>query len=395
MSTATRTSNGRPALQPAQPVAPAGKRRMGMLYAAAESLDLSYVFADTVVRYLVAVLPAASRELHGWHARAAAIPDPSLRATALQALRKRGNIEGAALFATLAPAAHRRAALCALIALQSAYNYLDGLSELPSEDPAANADQLHQALVAALSPGAPHPDYYAHNPHRDDGGYLHALLDGCRDALSRLPSYATVAPVALTAAGRIVDFQVLNLSEVDGGHAGMRRWATDATPSASALHWWETAAGAGSSLALHALIAAAADPHLDPWEARQIDAAYFPWAGALHSLLDSLVDCREDHQQGRLSLLGYYPSPTDAAIKLSRLATHARGLAVRLPNPHAHRVIVTAMCSYYLSAPECDTADAQTITRALTGAMGLPLNVAIVMFRSRRVFHTLTQRTYT
>jgi hypothetical protein len=53
-------------------------------------------------------------------------------------------------------------------------------------------------------------------------------------------------------------------------------------------------------------------------------------------------------------------------------------------------VIVTAMCSYYLSAPECDTVEAQIITRALTRALGLPLNLAIAMFRARRLLATLT-----
>ena len=93
----------------------------------------------------------------------------------------------------------------------------------------------------------------------------------------------------------------------------------------------------------------------------------------MHSLLDSLVDRAEDHENGQPSLLGYYRSPTDAASSLHRLAAHARDLAAALRNPHAHRVILTAMCSYYLSAPECHTADARAVTRALTDALGLPL----------------------
>ena len=67
----------------------------------------------------------------------------------------------------------------------------------------------------------------------------------------------------------------------------------------------------------------------------------------------------------------------------------------RLPNPQAHRVIATAMCSYYLSAPECDTAEAQAVTSALIRALGLPLSGAIVMFRARRLFRGATHRPYT
>jgi tetraprenyl-beta-curcumene synthase len=362
---------------------------------AAKHLQLPYAFADTVLRYLLLVSPSVTRELSSWRAQAGNIPNPNLRRYALEALRKRGNIEGAALFATLAPAAYRRRTVRAVVAFQTAYNYLDALSEQPSDDPVLNGDQLHQALLRALCPGAAHPDYYAHNPDRGDGGYLTAILDACSDAVAELPSYAALAPTTREAAARIVDFQALNLTEDQGGHEALERWATDLTPAHSGLEWWETAAAAGSSLAVHALIAAAAHPRLEESDARDLDCAYFPWIGGLHSLLDSLVDRSEDHDKGQRSLLDYYRSPTDAAIRLAGLATRARGATESLPDAHAHRVIVTAMCSYYLSAPQCDTREARMISNRLTEAFGLPLSVAILMFRSRRLLHTLTHRTYT
>jgi len=374
MSTATRTSNGHASM---------GVR--------ATRLELACAFAAIVGRYLLAVLPSARRELAHWRMRAGEIPNVELRRTASRALGKRGNIEGAALFATLAPAVSRRRTVRALVAFQTAYNYLDTLSELPSEDPVANGERLHQALRVALQPGAEHPDYYAYNPDRDDGGYLTAIVDACRQAVAGLPSYPLLAPRMLEAAARIVDFQALNRNEDQGGHHALERWAREVTPAAGGLTWWETAAGAGSSLTVHALIAAAAsDPHIDGWDAREIDRAYFPWIGALHTLLDSLVDRHEDRESGRPSLLSYYQSPTHEATRLADLATGARDSIACLPSPQAHRVIVTAMCSYYLSAPECDTVEAQIITRALTRALGLPLNLAIAMFRARRLLATLT-----
>jgi hypothetical protein len=53
------------------------------------------------------------------------------------------------------------------------------------------------------------------------------------------------------------------------------------------------------------------------------------------------------------------------------------------------------MCSYYLSAPQCYTAEAQTITRNLKRTLGSPLAVAIALFRARRMAATLTLGTYT
>jgi tetraprenyl-beta-curcumene synthase len=397
VSTRTHTNNGHASAHTRAGVASSAGRPLGTLAALAEPLELPRAFAETVLRYLTLVLPLVARELAHWRTRAAEIPDPGLRGAASDALRKRGNIEGAALFATLAPGASRRASIRALVALQTAYNYLDALSEMPSETPAANAEQLHRALLLALSPGAAHVDYYAYveNAPGGDAGYLTGLVDACRDALATLPSYEVIAPLARAATARIVDFQTLNLSEAQGGHDALQAWALEATPDASRLQWWETAAAAGSSLGVHALIATAGQRDLDGWEASCIERVYFPWAGALHSLLDSVVDRGEDHDRGQRSLVGYYPSATYAAARMSGLASRTGGAIDRLANADAHRVIVTAMCSYYLSAPQCATFESQAITRALTRELGVPLNVAIVMFRVMRAAHALTGRTYT
>jgi hypothetical protein len=58
----------------------------------------------TTVRYGFSILPGVTRELAHWRALAGEIPDPALRRLALRALDKRGNMQGAALFAVLAPA---------------------------------------------------------------------------------------------------------------------------------------------------------------------------------------------------------------------------------------------------------------------------------------------------
>jgi tetraprenyl-beta-curcumene synthase len=392
MSTATHTENGR-VERVSLDEAPDLASPPPLLIS--QDLQFVRVFGETVLIYLLRVLPQVRTELAHWRVAAAEIPDLTLRRAAAQALQKRGNIEGAALFATMAPSQHRRNTVRALVALQTAYNYLDALSERPSEDPIANADQLHQALLIALRPGTEHVDYYAHNKERSDGGYLTAILDNCQTALAGLPSYPALAPTARFAAARILDFQALNQPKAHGGHEALKRWATEAAPAGTAPSWWETAAAAGSSLSVHALIAAAADPHLDPDAARDIDRAYFPWTGALHSLLDSLVDRDEDHRNGQPSLIGYYKSPTDAALRLQTLALRGRAASEPLPCPQAHRVILTAMCAYYLSAPECHTAESQTIARTLTRALGPSLNIAIAMFRARRLVSALTDPTYT
>jgi tetraprenyl-beta-curcumene synthase len=360
--------------------------------AALEGLALAGAFASTVARYLLLVLPQARGEMRRWENAALRIPDTGLRWVAEQALAKRGNIEGAALLATLAPASHRSATVRALVAFQSAYNYLDALSELGSPDPRANANQLHQALLVALDPTQREHDYYLHNPRSEDGGYLSGMLDACRHAVLALPSYRTVADQARLAAKRIVDFQTLNRARGEGGHAALESWAGQI--DSGGLTWWEAAAGAGSSLAVHALIASAADRHLEPVDAAEIYSAYSYRVGALHSLLDSLVDRGEDDQQGRQSLLEHYSNPAHMQVGLHSLATGSRKATRHLDHADTHRVILTAMCSYYLSAPECETPEGHAVTATITDALGFSLSAAIALFRVRRRAHTLTGRTY-
>jgi tetraprenyl-beta-curcumene synthase len=292
-------------------------------------------------------------------------------------------MEGAALFAVLAPASRRRETVRALVAFQTAYNYLDTLCEQRSADPVANGRELHRALLVALDPAASHVDYYARHPQREDGGFLVALVDTCRAALAALPSHAAVATGAVAAAERIVGFQSLNLTERQGGHEGLERWARRGTPDLSGLAWWQTAGAAGSSLAVHALIATAARSGVTPREVAAIEAAYFPSICALHSLLDSLVDVAEDERAGQRNLLSYHASPQQAAFAMRILARRASEAVDGLPDERHHRVILTAMAGHYLSSPEARTPCARPIAANAAAGLGPLLGPVLVLFKAR------------
>ena len=357
-------------------------------------LQLSCVFASTVTIYLASVLPIARREMGHWAGRVGAIPEVALKRAAVDALHKRGNIEGAALFATLAPADHGAAATRALVAFQAAYNYLDALSEQPGPQPYENSRRLHEALSAALGADVDASSFYsAHPGGDDDAGLLTDLVGRCRSACAELPSFQTVAPAARHAAERIVDFQSLNMPDPVGGIERLQRWATEGVPPGFDVSWWELAAASGSSLAVHALLAAAADPALSAHDVAQIEACYFPWGGALHSLLDSLVDREEDRDKHQRSLLDNYVK-TQVPDRLAVLGARALRASETVPQPAAQRVILTAMCSYYLSAPQSRTAEGHAVRGALSGVFGAPLRVALGMFAAKRLVHRLTPGAY-
>ena len=178
-----------------------------------------------VSRELTWGLPSTAREVARWRARAAAIPDAALRADALEAIeRKRGNIDGAVLFSTIA---RRRsiALLRLLVAFEVLADYLDCTSERGAFVGVRNGRQLHRALIEALEPNAALSDYYSSHPWRDDGGFLAALVHTCREACARLPSYDVVQPSVARATALA---QVLALNhEEDAERRDMllRAWA--------------------------------------------------------------------------------------------------------------------------------------------------------------------------
>lgn len=320
------------------------------------------------------------------------IPDPALRRLALEALEdKRGNLEGAAAFAALASKESRPFVVKALVACQAICDYLDLLSEQASPDPIANGYKLHEALIVATARGEPHRDYYTHHPHGEDGGYLVALVDTARTALSALPSVASVRESIGRAAERIAVYQSFNHGDARGSYELFERWARRSNPSCAGLRPWEAAVGSGSTLAVLALIASAADPRLDSSTAEEIDQAYFPWIGSLHSLLDSLVDHEEDIAVDGRALVGYYASPGDAAARMGRIADESLCRAAALPEGRRHALILAAMTSFYICELEGSASPhAQLVAPSVLGAIGGLATPSMAVLNARRSFRRIS-----
>jgi tetraprenyl-beta-curcumene synthase len=343
-------------------------------------------FAQAIAVYVGRTVPGARRELAGLRRRARAVPDPVLRYQALRSLEKEGNMLGAALFAIFAPSRRHDAAVRALVRFQAAYNYLDVLCEQPSEDPVANGRRLHEGLLAALGEAQAGRDPYAFHPREQDGGFLAALILGCADELSELPSFPLVRARALAAARRIVDFQSLNLGERQGPAEGLRCWGEQHTPPGAGLCWWETAAAAGSSLSVHVLVGMAGQERLSDATVAAVERAYYPWIGALHSMLDSAVDVAEDEREGQRNLLAHYHSSAHASERLRCLAQRAYEEAAALPDSRRHELALTAMAAYYLSTPQVASEQSRAVAGGLRSAAAPGSATALTVMRlARRV----------
>jgi tetraprenyl-beta-curcumene synthase len=344
--------------------------------------------ALVMARFWLVVLPLVRTQLRGWQRLADGIPDPALRAQALATLQsERLSAAGAALFAATTPRRRDPELVCALVAYQVICDYLDTLAEQPSEDPIRNGAQLHRALADAVADG-PVADHYARHAVRDDGGYLAALVAACRESCARLPSYAPVRAAAMREASRN-EVQGINHAPTGLREPALREWANAARAHDAAgtddAGWFELAAAGSSSLAVLALLAAAADPATTRDTAEQVRRAYFPWIEALSTLLDSVADRERDRQTGELNFVSQYPTQAAAVARLREVTTRAIAGARDLPRGERHVVLVAGMIAMHVSEAGAWLPWAQPVTRAVLRATGTPaMPLLLVLLRTWR-----------
>jgi tetraprenyl-beta-curcumene synthase len=340
-------------------------------------------------RELLWGLRHVSREVGKWRVRAATIPDPELRADALNALaNKRGNINGAAMFWTL-PDRRDHNLLKALIAYEVLADYLDCVSERGASLGLSNGRQLHVALVEALDPLAPISDYYRHHNHHEDGGYASALVRSCRASCAELPSFAEVQPF-LARAGGLSQVLALNHEPHPAARAHqLKEWA-DLNCSAQAgldnkwqtptgQTWFERAAGASAWLTVFAMLALATEqPSAEraPHEVQHTYESYLRWIAPIGAMLDSYGDLGQDLASAQHSYISHYPDMEIAVERLGALIHHSRRTSAALPRGARHSLIAACMVAFYLSKDSVSTPTMSASTRKLQRAGG-PLAVAL------------------
>jgi tetraprenyl-beta-curcumene synthase len=351
-------------------------------------------------RELIWGLRQVSREVDHWRTRAELIPDADLRADALEALtRKRGNINGAALFWTL-PDRRNRDLLSVLVTFEILADYLDCVNERGADLGIGNGLQLQLALVEALDRSAETSDYYRHHHGSEDGGYLDELVRSCRSGCRKLPSYEIVRPVLRNAAALA---PVLSLNhEPDPGRRdralrdwAQRRWpdlslAGAQAPGPDELSWFERTAGASAWLTVLAMIALAAEPRHPTGPQHEVQdtyEAYLRWISTTGAMLDSYGDITEDLVNGDHSYIGHYPSLNVAVERLCELVCRSRKEAAALPKGERHSVLAACMIAFYLSKDSVRDPTVRPRTRQLVRAGGPMVAALIPVLRVWRTTH--------
>jgi tetraprenyl-beta-curcumene synthase len=365
-------------------------------------------------------LRGVSREVGHWRKQAAAIPDPELRADALAALsRKRGSIEGAALFWTL-PQERNRDLLKVLVAYEVLADYLDCVNERGAERGVENGRQLHLALVEALQPNTEISNYYRYHSSSDDGGYARALVSTCRSGCEALPSYEAVKPFLMRAAGHSGVLGLNHDPDPARRDEALRDWANGQVPAdpltalqvtaekvpglpsddplpaypttgAADKRWYERSAGSSAWVGVLAMLALAAKPARAVGACAQSNEvartynAYMQWIAPVGAMLDSFADIAEDRASGEHSYIAHYPSMDVATDRIGELVRQSRREAWALPGGARHSVLLSSMIAFFLSKDAARAPELRASARELRRAGGPLVALLLPVLRLWRI----------
>jgi tetraprenyl-beta-curcumene synthase len=329
-----------------------------------------------------------AREERGWRALAAEIPDRPIREDALSALRcKRGQTDGAAMFATL-PRARNRSLLRLLVAYQIIWDFLDSVSERGAGAGQANGRQLHLALIDALDPARPLSDYYLYNPWHEDGGYLNALVNACRESCASLPCYERVRDLVLEEARRAQVLAINHDLDPSRRDTMLEGWAHREFPHGHEASWFELSGASSAGLSIFALLALASESTCGESEIARTRGAYFPWVSSLAAMLDSYVDQADDAAKGDHSYIAHYPNPEAAIEHVCLMVRRCLSDTRSLKDGEKHVLIVTSMAAMYLSKDSALTPAMRASTNRIRDCGGSLTRILLPILRLWRTAYS-------
>jgi tetraprenyl-beta-curcumene synthase len=316
-----------------------------------------------------------------------AAADAPLRDQALAALAdKRPQSEGAALF-TILPPQRSQPLLRMLVAYQIMWDYLDSIHE--QQPDLANGMQLHHALTDAYYTDQPVSDCYRQHAHKDDSGYLAALIFQCRHDATRLASYALIRVMLLQEAGSSA--QALSINHDPNRECRiekMRIWSARYWPNERRADWFELTAAAAAALTMFALLAEATNHASRSCRLNAIRSIYSPWACSAATMLDSYADRAQDNASQHHIYIDYYASAQHAITRIGELVRESLMRTRHVHGGHKHSVILASMVAMYLTRDSSRTPGRQWSTNQLARSGGTLTHILIPALRAwRTIYH--------
>ncbi|MFD1176768.1 tetraprenyl-beta-curcumene synthase family protein [Paenibacillus puldeungensis] len=298
------------------------------------------------------ILPDVRHELDCWKKDAERIPDMELRKQALASIAsKEFHCQGGAVYAA-ANLPLRHILIPLIVAFQTISDYLDNLCDRSTSKAEDDFRLLHQSMLDAVNPSTSLQNYYALREEQQDGGYLHRLVQACRDNIAELPGYRSAKPFIMDLVGLYTDLQVYKHIDPKLREAKLLSWWEHHENRAPELRWNEFAAATGSTLGVFMLFLAAGNEGLDEASAKVIHDAYFPHVCGLHIMLDYLIDQAEDELGGDLNFCSYYENKETMLGRIAFIVEGARRDIQKLPASSFHRMIIEGLLALYLSDPK-------------------------------------------
>jgi tetraprenyl-beta-curcumene synthase len=274
-----------------------------------------------------------------------------------------------------------------LATYQIMWDFLDSASERGASAGQHNGRQLHLALVDALDAGREISNHYRHHPWSDDGGYLRGLVESCRECCVLLPSHRRVRPLLVREAFR-ANVQAINHDlDPDKRDTDLRAWVAREFPTGHGASWFELAGAAGAGISIYALFALATEPACTDADIDRVYNAYFPWASAVATMLDSYVDQAQDTAHGDHVYVAHYPAPELAVEAMIQLVRRTLTEARALPSGERHTVIAACMVAMYLSKDSARSAPIRTGTATLVRASGSTIRLLLPILRLWRAVY--------
>ncbi len=295
------------------------------------------------------VIPTVHKYFDPWKQKAATIPDPELRAQALDSLEKKEfHCEGGGVYGLVAKDRFEDL-IQFIIAYQIACDYLDNLCDRsPALDP-NDFRLLHQSLLDALTPGAELKNYYQYRTEQEDGGYLHALVKTCQDILITFPAFDKVQAGMLELSGYYGDLQVHKHVKKEERIPRLESWFEKHRHKVPEMTWYEFSACAGSTLGIYTLATYATKSDLTQETANILKEGYYPWLQGVHILLDYFIDQEEDIAEDELNFLFYYENEEEMIDRFRLFVGKSEELIEKLPDPKFHKMIIRGVIAIYIS----------------------------------------------
>jgi tetraprenyl-beta-curcumene synthase len=306
-------------------------------------------FISLTTKMILKVQPVTHANLRHWKERAEKIPDPELRRQARVSIEtKTFHCEGGSLYGLLAGEQYKEA-IKFIVAYQTISDYLDNLCDRSTSQDPEDFRALHESMLHALTPEAPLSAYYRFRQEQDDGGYLTALVQTCRDVLGRLSNYQLGVASLRELAGVYIDLQVHKHVRKDERLPRLLVWFAEHEKNLPEMAWYEFAACAGSTLGIFCIVSQLFNPTTSAILVTRIKNAYFPWVQGLHILLDYLIDQEEDRTGSDLNFCSYYENSEHLSCRLSHFYNQAQASVASLPDAKFHHLITRGLLGIYLA----------------------------------------------